>query len=224
MVAERLQIEAARDDRAEEQVLGQGGVVVVALRIVRLDQVAQVFRVEARAELAPGFERAFRQPGRRFRTDGATQAEAVDVARHLDMLQHLDQPAVGLIRAVDAERRVVDPVVVEVLGRIAGPHVLGQPLFPRLPGRVVKLRLAQGPVLQAEDEIGAHAVREQVGRRSDVGHAPAEIGFRPGLDVVARDGDASAGRREQAHEQHGELVLAAAGRADQRPASPRRGT
>ena len=69
---------------------------------------------------------------------------------------------------------------------------------------------------QAEEQVVAQGAGKQVRRGADIADAAADHRGRERRDVVPADRDPSAGRLDQAGEQQGELVLAAAALADDR--------
>ena len=155
------ELQSIADRRAEQQILGQRQVLVVAVAIERLDQRRQ---------------RRFRQPtmqgvarlqylGRQIlahgRIDGAAQTELIDVAVEIDDGGHFQQLAQEILGVGGARRLVVDPVGGGIEGGIARALRLHDRQLTLAAIAIVLHGIAQRPMLQPVDQVLAHADRER---------------------------------------------------------------
>ena len=111
---------------------------------------------------------------------------------------------------------IVDPVGLRIVRAVAGLAGL-QHLALVARQRV----LADGPralrtVLEAVEQVVLDRAREDHGRVADIADAPAEHRLRLRREVQGADRDAAARRLDQPRQEQGKLLLAAAGRADDR--------
>src|SRR5215211_8759557 len=101
--------------------------VVVALRVERLDEIRHAGLAEGLAKARPRFDEATRELRIPLGVDRARQAEAVDVVTQADAAQEVDQNSIEMVLVLGPGQSVVDPRVVNALDRIARPHGLGEP-------------------------------------------------------------------------------------------------
>ena len=112
---------------------------------------------------------------------------------------------------------VIDPIGMQVEIDVAGPSRLVDLARAAFGDRgLVVFGRADRAVAQAEQQIVAQGAGKQVGGRADIADPAADHRERQRRDVGAADRDAAARRPDQAREQQGELVLAAAALADDR--------
>ena len=183
-------------------------------RIEDLDQAPHPRVLEALAHGAARLENPGRQLGLRVGVDRAAQPQLVDVAVEPNHAERAHGGGRDLLRILDSGRGVVDPVGLAVVRRVAGTPRL-QPLarMDRRSGPVT-LDLAQGPVLETEQQIVGDRPGEDLGRIAYVGHPAAGNQFGELLNFPIADQHASRVRSDQVGEHQGELLLAAPGRAD----------
>ncbi len=166
---EGLRGEARIDGRAEQHVRRHGRHRVVALGIEGLDELAEFGCQQAMAKLAAGVQHAGLEIVAGGVVEPAAQTLLIDIARHLDEPQDLEEPAVDGQIGVRTDARRVDPVGVDVEQGIAGGLGLGKV--------VLRKRAALGI-----DGVVAHAI-EQAIANAHIG----EVGLRPGIGEAAAD-------------------------------------
>ena len=205
VLGEPVHVEPAAHRGPEQEVLADGGVLVVAVGVEALDEGGDGRVREPFAERAPRPEQPF--PKLPLGIDGAAQPEIEYVPVELHRLQRLEEPRQ---RVAAAQRLAVDPVAVHVVGRVPGDRRL------RRPRRVRPRRAGGGLVLEAIEQVVAHRRVEQERLRADVGEPPAGHPLVQAVGPLAADGERARGGVHQPGEHEGQLLAPAPRRADHR--------
>ena len=211
---EALQRVGVADRGAEQQVLEDRQVAVVALLVERLDQLGEVGLLQAIMQLAARSHDAGGELGPLLRVDGAAQPELVDVLLEVDDGEDADDPLVEIVRAAGAERRIVGPVGGRVEGRVAGAQRLGHRPVALAPHVGVVVLRPLRPVAQAVEDVVADALRKQISVLPDIADAAAADPFGQIRQIELADPDRAVGRHRQPRQYLGHALLAAAARAD----------
>src|SRR6266851_4040399 len=209
VLGEEIEIEGGSDRRAEQQVLGERGVGVVALGVVALDEMGDALLGEAAGERVARLDHALGDVGPLLQIEPAAQPEGIDVLVEIDPPEDLDRAHDKLRRILGPGRFVIDPVGAGVEVGIAGLPRLLERNRHRLGAQRLVVALADRPVLQAEIKIVLQRAGEEMRRRAGIADAAADNSIVQGGDIDAADGDAAAGRLDEPGEQQAELMLAA---------------
>ena len=139
---------------------------------------------------------------------GAAQPQPVDVVGEPRRLERPDERRQALLRIGDAGGLVVDPVRVEIVGRVAGAARLGHGPLELQAHLLGELARVDRPLLQAVEQVVLDRSGEDVRLPADIGEIAAEHGVRqPGHLGLAQD-DAAGMRLERPGENERQLLLA----------------
>ena len=213
-----LDVEGLVGRRAEQQVLGERGIGVVAIDVEHLDQAAEARLLEPLAHGVPRLEHGGSDLGLSLGIDRAAQAHVVDVAiqAHHDQRPHRRRH--HLLGAAQARRLVVDPVRLGSKGELPERSASSSSRLNISASAPSSSRGCTRAMPQSEEQVVGDRAGEDLRRVADVGHLAAGHRLRqPGhLDVV--DQHAPGVGIEQVGKDQQQLVLAAAGGPQDRDA------
>ena len=172
MGGEMVDVEGLVDRGAEQQVLGERRVAVVALGVEHLDQAAEARIREALAHRTARLEHRRRDLGLRLGVDRAAQAHLIDVAIEAHHGQRPHRRRHHLLGPAQPGARVVDPVGLAVERQVARALRFQHVALELLGRGPLQIPRPHGAMPQAEQQIVGDRAGEDLRRIADMGHAP----------------------------------------------------